>query len=414
MRQLICSGAFFTFLLGNSVAASSSLFDPESISGWIDLRVATSDAGREWLDGGRSKTRYGHVTDDRLDGEIAEVGLLWRPTFSFSFSGHLHLQAGPDQEMPISAVEAYAIYRAPPTGPTRISGRAGRFYLPVSLEHDGEGWGLTRTLTPSAINSWIGEEVPVIGLEAKSTRVFGEHLLELRGATFGFNDTAGSLLGFRGWAMHDLKSVIGGSLQLPDSDGRRSLVPLQDERTRPTKEIDRRAGYYGGVKWRYSDLFELSLLGYDNAGNPEALINGQYAWDTRFFNGGVVLWPGSDLEILAQGMIGESLMGGMSEGIRGPRMYDFEFSSAYLLASARQDSHVYSARFDVFGIRDRNEFTYDRGENGWAMTMAWLYEAAKGVQTGAEILYVKNGRNMNTSVFQSDAVQIQGSVRFRF
>ena len=43
--------------------------------------------------------------------------------------------------------------------------KAGAFFPAISLENDDLGWTSPYTLTPSAINSWIGEELRTIGSE---------------------------------------------------------------------------------------------------------------------------------------------------------------------------------------------------------------------------------------------------------
>src|SRR6185437_6111030 len=45
------------------------------------------------------------------------------------------------------------------------SAKAGAFFPTISLENDDLGWTSPYTLTPSAINSWIGEELRTIGSE---------------------------------------------------------------------------------------------------------------------------------------------------------------------------------------------------------------------------------------------------------
>ena len=58
-------------------------------------------------------------------------------------------------------------------------------------------------ITPSAINSWIGEEVKVVGVEGTATHPLAGGRLSGTFGLFGFNDTAGTQLAFRGWALHD-------------------------------------------------------------------------------------------------------------------------------------------------------------------------------------------------------------------
>ena len=73
----------------------------------------------------------------------------------------------------------------------------------------------SRRVTPSAINSWIGEEVKVGGVEATLSTMIGEHACRLTVAAFELNDTAGTLLTFRGWALHDEKATLFGFQPLP-------------------------------------------------------------------------------------------------------------------------------------------------------------------------------------------------------
>ena len=51
-------------------------------------------------------------------------------------------------------------------GPVSWSVKTGAFFPTISLENDDLGWTSPYTLTPSAINSWIGEELRTIGSEA--------------------------------------------------------------------------------------------------------------------------------------------------------------------------------------------------------------------------------------------------------
>ncbi len=44
--------------------------------------------------------------------------------------------------------------------------KSGAFFPTISLENDDLGWASPYTLTPSAINSWIGDELRSIGSEA--------------------------------------------------------------------------------------------------------------------------------------------------------------------------------------------------------------------------------------------------------
>ena len=50
------------------------------------------------------------------------------------------------------------------------------------------------TLTPSAINSWVGEEVKVLGVEGTVRTTIGDNMVAFTGSIFGFDDTAGTCI----------------------------------------------------------------------------------------------------------------------------------------------------------------------------------------------------------------------------
>jgi hypothetical protein len=68
---------------------------------------------------------------------------------------------------------------------------------------------------PSAINSWIGEEVRPASVEASATLKAGDHEVTAVAALFAANDTAGTLLTFRGWALHDRETLAFNRQPLP-------------------------------------------------------------------------------------------------------------------------------------------------------------------------------------------------------
>jgi hypothetical protein len=89
------------------------------------------------------------------------------------------------------------------------------FYPPISLEHDGLDWSVPDTITPSAINTWVAEETKVAGVEATRRRRVAGQTFSLTVGGFTHGDTSGTLLTFRGWALHDLKSPVFGRFPLP-------------------------------------------------------------------------------------------------------------------------------------------------------------------------------------------------------
>ena len=388
---------------------------PNDVTVWLDLRAAYSDTGTEWLDGGLSKTRYGSRNQDGFDAEVADVSALWTPTFSENLSAHHHMQAGPDQNVDLGLVEGFFKYRILPINGWRMSARAGRFFPPVSLEHDGPGWSLTRTLTPSAINSWIGEEVGVVGAELRAAKRFGDHMIDLRGAAFGFNDTAGAVLVYRGWAQHDVKSVQNGKFALQDIPALSAPLIGQASVTEPGRELDDTLGVYGAANWRYTDQLTVSALVYDNAADPEVLENGQYGWNTRFLSLGAKHHVSDQFELIGQAMLGESEMGPLM-WTNGTRAVDNVFSSAFLMGSwNRADGDILSARFDAFSVDDQTRQQSFTEERGWSLTSSWRRPLTRHVEVGAEILYIDHDRPIDpANGDQSGGVQAQWMLRAKF
>jgi hypothetical protein len=72
---------------------------------------------------------------------------------------------------PIDLTEAFLEWRPYPQSHWRWRSRLGAFYPPISLENRGVGWQSLYSLSASAINTWIGEEIRAIGLEVALTNV---------------------------------------------------------------------------------------------------------------------------------------------------------------------------------------------------------------------------------------------------
>jgi len=76
------------------------------------------------------------------------------------------LRAEPETPSVIDALETYLRYDDQ-KGDIGWSVKAGAFFPTISLENDDLGWTSPYTLTPSAINSWIGDELRTIGSEGR-------------------------------------------------------------------------------------------------------------------------------------------------------------------------------------------------------------------------------------------------------
>jgi hypothetical protein len=97
-------------------------------------------------------------------------------------------------------------------------------------------------MSPSAINTWIGEELRTFGAEYDLDWLGRQRghdwTLSTGAAVFGWNEAAGQLMSERGWAIHDRQTTVFGKF------GNASLLaPVGDERLL-TAEGANSAGYY--------------------------------------------------------------------------------------------------------------------------------------------------------------------------
>lgn len=358
LRLLLVSltGALTSF----SSAAGQSLLSREPFSGVATVGLSVGDSERSWVDRGLGKAG---------SGETATAGAIiaWRPSLGGRFGALVSADVQSALSPRVGLDEAYLTLRPSPGAPLRLSGRAGLFFPPISLEHDGSEWSLSRSLTPSAINSWVAEEVKTAGLELTARTTAIGRPVGLTVAGFQGNDTSGTLLAFRGWALHDLRATWNGALPLPPVPG--MFVGKQATRTRPVDEVDGRWGAYGRLDIKPIETLDVSLLAYDNNGDRTTVVNGQYAWRTRFIQAGARWSPDAKTEVLVQAMQGEASMG---PRLLGQTVADVGFQSAFILMSRDLRSGAITTRLEQFSTDDRSFKDRDNNaEHGWAATLAW-------------------------------------------
>jgi hypothetical protein len=355
----------------------------DDLRGFLEVRGAAGEGEESWLEQGFGKTRFGDGDDFDADGLLRGM-LIWSPQVTWSVDGFVSLQLDTQMQPAIDIGEAFLTYRGAPSAGWRLEGRAGLFYPPISLEHEGAGWTTTHTLTPSAINSWVGEEVRVVGVEATARRRFDAQEVSATLAVFGFNDGAGTLLAFRGWAMGDVTPGLSGEVALPWRS-----FPYQDH-TSITYESDNRIGYYAQVRYRPVGNVNLDLLYYDNRGDRISDVDGQTNWETQFLNFGARVALDDDTRLLAQAMSGRTVWG-MQTPI-GPWV-DVDFHAGYVLLAREFGRHQLAGRVDYFQIDDETFAAFDdNAEEGWAATAAYQFEVTEDVSLSVEGLHISSER----------------------
>jgi hypothetical protein len=400
-----------------NTGSQTDILSRNTLTVLFDARFAVANGERSWVDGGLGKARFGGAKDGGYKAYVVpvEADLIWTPRFTGSLSANVSAAWQRDQENGFDLIEAFVNYLPQNTGKVSFSARAGLMWPEISLEHStGGAWSVVNTITPSAINSWIGEETKVLGVEGTIHASLGQHELTATGGVFGFNDTSGTLLSFRGWALHDEKATGFGHFPLPPLNPFIRL--LQQNKTLSTLEIDKQPGFYARLDWRSPWPFGAALFYYDNRGDPQAFNpSGQWGWRTRFWNLGINADLGPSTKLLAQGITGSTIMGFRENGI--PWVHTF-FRSAFVLVTQQvSDKIAVTGRVEAFGTREHgSELSPRESEDGWSWTVAGRYTISRHVTAFLEALNVRSTRGTRADIglapFQAQTV-FQGSLRFR-
>ena len=403
----------------DSAGGGLDLFSPDTLTLLLDGRLVLADGQTSFVDRGLGKTRFDGTAqgDFKLQAVPVEADLIWQPRFTDTFVGNVSVAWQKDQENDADLLEAYLTYNPRRSGDVGYSLKAGLYWPEISLEHaTGGAWSTIYTITPSAINAWVGEEVKVVGAEATLHASLGEQDLSFTAGVFGFNDTSGTLLSFRGWALHDIKATAFGHFKLPPLNS--FITFAQEHRTRSLLEIDDRPGFYGRAEWRPSSSVVLNAFYYDNRGDPEAFSKVlQWGWRTRFLNLGFVADLGPSTRLIAQAMQGTTKMGFKTNDVVWVHT---RFRSAFALITHTIGAGAVTGRVEAFDTRERGSqmVDADESEDGWAMTAAVRWPLANMLNVFVEALHVESTRGTRTTYFGIPAEErqnvLQAALRFRW
>lgn len=308
-------------------------------SGFAILRAATPSDGVP-------------LDDDALTAQV-QLGLDWRP--SMSFGGHVHLLARSDADGSrrgrAGVVEAFLDQNFA-RGDHRLRLMQGAFFLPGSRENVDALWESPYTMTSSALNSWLGEELRPIGVDAAYTfrRAWTAAATVFRG-----NDTFGALPAARGWAMRDHWALLG------------EHIPVDEEYfTSVSAENDHRLGWSARGRWN-NDRATAQLTHIDNRG--DALEYGElFDWYTCFDI------AAADYTLGDWTFVAESGWGYTDIIVAGTR-YRSDIDASYVLASRRLGNGRASLRAEVFRTPEQNER---------ALTAAYLWSPRGPLRLGVE------------------------------
>jgi len=356
---------------------------PYEAHGYVDLRAVAVDTSLvSFTQGGLGLLRYDEDHDGVQFGRLAV-------DFSGPLTESLRAQVtasmtNEEHENLLDVTDAFVEWRPYPSSNWRWRSKLGAFHPPVSLENRGVGWQSIYTLSPSAINTWMGEEVRSVGFEVSATnsgaasqRPFDFGMVA---GVYGWNDPCGVLIFERGWAIHDRETTLFGSLPTPFPQND------YDHRIDFTQEIDNRPGYYAGVEAKWQSRYVLRALHYDNRGDPSQSNRSNSAWLTRFDSLGARLELPGNVTLIAQWMGGDTGVGPSDDG-RGMLIADYW--SWFTLASYATGAHRLSVRYDrMYLDSTRGAQYFDSTQNAHAWTAAYFYEHDEHWQVGIEALRV--------------------------
>ncbi|MEM8995036.1 MAG: hypothetical protein AAGF23_09630 [Acidobacteriota bacterium] len=354
-------------------------------------RGASVEGAPSWRDGGFGVFESGAEDDESSGLGQAHMTLEWRPSDRWGAYVHAVARAEPEalEGREVGVVEAYAEVNFEARDADLWTVRLGHYLLPTSRENVDVGWSSPYALSFSALNTWIGEEVRATGALGIYQLAVGQtDEIQLGGGVFYNNDTAGTLIAWRGWALGDRLSVYGEYAPLPPLRGfmEGGAFDIQDPRgTNPFgSDLDGRAGWNAFAGYSRPEVGSVRYTHYDNRGDRGFYVN-EYAWRTRFdLIGADYHW--GPWSFAAEWMDGSTGMGDPTE-----RHVQLDYRAGYVLASYGGAGFRVTARYDDFETIERDESVgYDPNDGGGsAWALAAFYEPERyPLRLGAEWLDV--------------------------
>lgn len=367
---------------------SPSLMGETKLSGLIQVSALQADPERSFIDGGTGRYLY---DDDRIT--LNQAFLHFFGDISDTLSTQIVANHTQTPQNHTGLTQAFLRYRPIPTSRTRWQVRAGAFYPALSFENVDIGWTSPFAYTNSAINTWIGEEIRINGIELTlsrkgNRRTNNHHDVDALFGLYKGNDPAGTVLAWRGFALHDKQTQLNENLPFANYPSIQT-PPLdqQDDYVDVFREEDDRYGFYVGAHWNYKRISKLRYYYYDNQADPEDVSSGQYAWHTKFHSVSWLYRPIKQWRFIVQYLQGSTLM--------GPNAVHLGYESYFALASYKSAAHRFTIRADQFSTFNKNDILPEddnRGQ-GSALTLAWRYALDKAWQLGAEWSAVESTQN---------------------
>ena len=394
------------------IIASECAADPHEFTALLDVRyVRVESPYTSFTEGGEGQLRFDEDHDGlRLGSLMLDAAGPISETIRYAATA---FATGDGDQNPIDLTEAYLEWRPYPVNALRWRTKVGAFYPAVSLENRTIGWQSLYSISSSAINSWLGEELRTIGVETSMTvagtpagRNFDVNVF---GSIYGWNDPAGILMFQRGWAIHDRQSALFGHLPRPlVQDPAITDIEFFDE-------VDHRAGYYAGAEMKWLAGHVIRAFHYDNRGDVAETDGREPTWYTEFDAFGTRLELPASTSFIAQYLSGST---GVGESLDGEGMIITTYSSWFALLSTTHGAHRMTLRHDRMQIRTARGVEYFSGyQNSRAWTAAYLFDLDHHWQLAAEAIRMSGSLHQRAYAGLPIAgveKQLQLAVRFTF
>lgn len=371
------------------------------VHGVLDLRATSANTLESYVDGG-----YGKFTSGDGDNiSLAQAGIELSAEWDTGISAHIVANGYSDEnDTTMGITEAYLKYRSlPNSSGYRWQTKAGIFYPEISLENNAFAWASRNTLNSSAINTWLGEEIRVLGGELALTRLgkFNDSNYDISIAASGFvnNDPAGALLSWHGWTIGNRQTLWTESKAIQDFRARMPGYDLngQAAKSDPFLELDDNWGFHIRSKIKVHNKGQITLGYYDNKATPYMVENGQYGWRTRFTHAGFSWRLPYAIELSAQYLTGDTLM-------QSPLRMDVvnnDYASGYLAVSKRIKKHRFTLRLEEFSVNDNDKTIGDNNnEYGKSATSNYTYRYSKPLLLSVEYNWINSQRSARMYVGQ--------------
>lgn len=371
----IVAGIVFSAVAFDSFAQQSSSL---RFHGFVTARGVSVKAPPSWVEGGVGRFDVGaRGPDDRrtVHAETAQLGVDWSPTSWLLLHADGLARREPSGSRGESAglLQAYVDFWN-----DRWRLRAGTFWLPTSRENTEPLWTSKYTMTYSALNTWIGQEVRPIGVDLQYTPNF---YVTIGGTAFRGNDTMGTVLSDRGWTSGSRLTVYNERLPRPP-------LPFVEGTTRPIgRDLDDENGYAARVRLQLPERAMLQLTRIDNRAPLVPELRGEEPWLTKFNILAIEAGSTSPSTVTAEWARGWTAVGFPGGSFR------MDFETAYVLLSHKRDNDRWTARVERFSTRDHADVADDPSrENGRALTFAWFRNLRPSLRLGLEYVLVDGDR----------------------